>query len=67
MPPDIDHDGTDDPVCPHCGKADRDWWDGLSAKDHDRGYWTAQCGWCEKFYVVHLTTILRFSTEEVDA
>ena len=56
-------EATDFPVCPGCGKADRDYWDGLPKKrleDGDR--WPHECPYCETEYEITISVRERFST-----
>lgn len=58
----FDCDYTEEPVCPHCGKPDQDWWDGLEANVGDGSQWTVICGFCEKEYQITVCVLTRFST-----
>ena len=51
MSNEIDHDYTDDPVCPHCGEVHQDAWEWRE----DDG--ECDCGKCEKpfFYTRHIS------------
>jgi hypothetical protein len=52
------------PVCPHCGKADQDWWDGLSHK-WDGDSWEVNCGFCMKEYQVTISVDTTFDTKKI--
>jgi hypothetical protein len=59
----IDHDWTDEPVCPYCGGEDQDWWDGLGIEVEDGTEWEATCGYCGEQYKVQACITTTFSTE----
>lgn len=60
----IHHEWTSEPVCPHCGFKDQDWWDGIGPKD-DGDSWVAECGECGREYKVTMSVSTHFETEEV--
>lgn len=59
---DFDTEWTTFPVCPHCGDIDQDWWDGLSPKN-DGDSWEAECGNCQKNYIVTMSISTHFDTK----
>jgi uncharacterized C2H2 Zn-finger protein len=59
MPEEIDHDGTDHIVCPHCGHIDRNSWEcGLGDGDEE----ASDCGQCDKSFTVRASIYRTFST-----
>lgn len=54
---------TDDPICPHCGHVDTNWWDHSSSGDEA---WDVECGECGKPYrvVCHRITLFTTSKQE---
>lgn len=53
------------PMCPYCGKEDRDWWNNCGdPAPHDGGFWEVSCS-CGKDYTVTLSVSRKFSTEKV--
>jgi hypothetical protein len=61
--PNIDTEFTDEPVCPHCGKKDIDWWDCDDAKKEES--WDSRCGFCGKEYRIVCHKTITFTTSEV--
>ena len=53
---------TDNPVCPHCGDEQDDWWDGLTEKKNDGDSWQTECGNCEKEFTVTMNASYSFCT-----
>lgn len=54
-------DGTDLPVCPHCGTADPAWWEGGDRREDTP--WQVVCGECGGRYEVRMLTRITFDTE----
>lgn len=51
------------PVCPHCGRVDRDWWDvSPPRRISDGAEWETECGTCEKTYIVRVHEHISFDT-----
>ena len=61
----IDHEYTSTPVCPWCGAADYDWWDG-SGLNSDGDEADQECGSCEKPYRTNIYVTQDFCTEKRD-
>ena len=59
----IETEWTTFPVCPYCGLCDQDWWDGIAPKD-DGDSWGAECGSCQKDYIVTMSVSTNFSTKK---
>ena len=55
----IDHDGTDAPVCPFCGRKDYDWQDGAPSNKED---WSVWCPVCDREFRVSRHITVTFTT-----
>jgi len=58
----IDCKWTDEPVCPHCGKANYDWWDGCG-NVNDGDSWQVECRFCENPYTITMVVETSFETK----
>lgn len=56
----IDHEGTNDITCPHCGAEDGDSWE-----SNDRDGCTEQCGSCDKEFVLSVHHEVTYTTKKV--
>ena len=63
-PTEIDLLLNPEPICPHCGHKDRDWWDG--PQRHDGDVWSEECGECEGTYFVQASVSIEFTTAKKD-
>ena len=61
----FDTEWTGQPVCPHCGTEDSDWWDGLREEKRDGDSWQMTCGACYKSSTVTIYVSYDFSTEKI--
>ena len=59
---DFDTDYTTFPVCPKCGEADQDWWDGLEPKN-DGDEWESTCSNCDCEYRIIMSVEVTFCTD----
>ena len=60
MSKNIDHEYTDDIVCPYCGYTHRDSWElGADYGDHD-------CGSCGKIFLYERDIVVSYSTSKTD-
>jgi hypothetical protein len=55
---------TSAPVCPYCGKIDRDWWDWTSPLE-DEDIYEHECGQCEKEFQVTVSINILFKTRKL--
>lgn len=55
-------DWADTPVCPHCGTADHDWWDGLSPSIGDGDTFPVMCGSCNAEYEAVMCVATTFTS-----
>lgn len=55
---------TDNPICPHCGHKDEEWWDSREVRLQcaDQTEWNAECPKCGKDYSVIIHLLTRFTT-----
>jgi phage terminase large subunit GpA-like protein len=54
----------DEPVCPHCGYVQQDWWDGLTGDECDGSTWTTTCSKCGKEFHVEMNVSNSFTTQK---
>ena len=59
----FDTEWTTFPTCPHCGKTDQDWWDGLDPNKGDGDSWEVDCGFCGEKYTTTMSISTNFSTK----
>ena len=62
----IDHEFTNNAVCPYCGYIDTDSWElggGFGSEQSDDG--ETECGKCEREYRWHREIVITFSTERI--
>ncbi len=52
--PEIDCEGTDQIICPHCGFEHTDSYESMSAEPRDGDKHNTECGSCEKPFMVRL-------------
>lgn len=65
-PDEIDHDITDQPVCPYCGHVEKDEGDLLSnGFAYDGDVTTVECDACHRLYEIMLFVAYEFSTRAV--
>ena len=60
----IEHDWTDEPVCPHCGAQDIDWWDGTSLRD-DGDFEIVECMNCGEEFRQTISVSYSFTTDKI--
>jgi transcription elongation factor Elf1 len=58
----IDTDGTDEIVCPHCGEVFTDSWE--YGRDEDIG--EVECGECEKTFYARRNISISYTSEKLD-
>jgi len=54
----LDCEATDEPVCPHCGERDHEWWESIDGDEEQR----VTCGYCEQMYDVEIHRSVDFTT-----
>lgn len=57
----IDHECTDNAVCPYCGHVDKDSWE-LPENDSE-----TQCGSCGKEYFYERSVFVSYSTHKIES
>ncbi len=53
-------DWENNPICPHCGEVDDQWWDGMPKNAGDGYGWVATCAECEGAYAVTMCMTATF-------
>lgn len=53
-----------EPICPHCGHKDRDWWDGPQWQDEDVR--EEECVSCGEKYFIEASISIEFTTAKKD-
>jgi hypothetical protein len=61
--PEIDHEWTNDAVCPYCGYADKESWE-LDGEDGQEGETT--CGSCERDFIYYRNVSVTFTTMKIE-
>ena len=55
----LDCEATDEPVCPHCGERDQDWWESIDGDEEEK---RVTCGHCQQIYDVEIRRSIDFTT-----
>lgn len=58
--PDIDHEWTNELVCPHCGYEHSDSWE---LNDGDEGDWDHECHDCQKTFAAQRFVTVKYGSE----
>lgn len=65
IPPKEWGDSHSEPVCPHCGERDQDWWDGLDDNKNDGDTWDVECPFCDEKYAICMSVSTDFTTAKL--
>jgi uncharacterized Zn-finger protein len=58
----VDTSYTDDPICPYCGKAQRDAWE-IDLGPGYEGDGEMACGWCEREFYISRHVAISYTTK----